>query len=360
MEAHAEVLEGLSWEQFLADWCLGVAPLQSPVEVARAFGALARRTPDRLKAFQDLNKRGIAEVAPLVALGLAIAAIEHLPNFDGMLHRLNDGQAPAEAEIKVAAALQELSLSPVLEPPLGTRVLDAMVEVEGRLVYIEVISPATSDEMVEARTATLALAEQVVSREDGTHTELMLLEPPTGSHDVHLAAIDDTPVDGVTHEVEGLGLIQRRSLVPGATPDLSGRIPRLDDKPVLGAATVRTDGARVSCSVTVRFCLSDERTHRLLMKELKHFSPSEANVIVVCVSGVIGGLKYWVPLVERWFQPDRNTRVGAVALYEEVLEGEPTAVRQHWRVLANPHAAVPVPPSLLEALASLNDEPSVL
>ncbi len=57
--------------------------------------------------------------------------------------------------------------------------------------------------------------------------------------------------------------------------------------------------------------------------------------------------------MKRWFQPNRNTRVGAVALYEGHMLGG-SQLRQRWHVIANPYARVNVPEALLRALEALD------
>ncbi len=67
-------------------------------------------------------------------------------------------------------------------------------------------------------------------------------------------------------------------------------------------------------------------------------------------------MKWWWPLVLRWFQPSRNRRVGAIVLYERGAMFDPQyAIRQRWRVIENPYAYMPVPRSLISAIGALDE-----
>ena len=79
---------------------------------------------------------------------------------------------------------------------------------------------------------------------------------------------------------------------------------------------------------------------------------------LIMLQGVLTASRVSVPvtpMAERWFQPTRNTRVGAVILYDAATIANPIAVRQRWRVIANPHARRPIPPEFLQTLQQLHD-----
>ncbi len=113
----------------------------------------------------------------------------------------------------------------------------------------------------------------------------------------------------------------------------------------------------MSTTATVRLPITDERAHRLLSRELSHFSPTERNILAICTTEVPGGMKWWWPLVLRWFQPRRNRRVGGIVLYDGAAILNPQyAIREGWRVIENPYAYKPVPRSLLNAAIGALDE----
>ena len=132
------------------------------------------------------------------------------------------------------------------------------------------------------------------------------------------------------------------------------RIHNPDPRPAVAVGRVAREEDGIYTSATVRLPTTDERVHRLLSGELQHFSSEERNMLVINVGAVPGGIK-WLPLIERWFQPTRNRRVGAVVLFEQPLDGTPLAIRQHWRVSENPYAYAPIPSALTYAIRTCDE-----
>src|SRR5262245_33242079 len=100
----------------------------------------------------------------------------------GLCSRLRAGESSAGAELTVAASLVRLGHRPILEPSLGESVLDSVISLDGRQVYIEVISPDTSAEMRAAMEDISRLALEIVANTQGSHSELLLAEDPEGMH----------------------------------------------------------------------------------------------------------------------------------------------------------------------------------
>jgi len=343
------------WSTFVDDWCLGIEPVEAPTEVASAFDALSRLWPEYLVEFQNQGVRGLSIVMPAIARGLTLAACEPLAGFGPVLSRLRGGEESALAELQFAEALVRCSLTPTLEPRLGSKTLDCLVEIGTERVFAEVISPEMAASIMDVRDSVMRMATEVIERTTGTRTEIFI----AGDSNVSVAAIldstVDTPPDGTVHNIEGTVWIRRDFLGPQAS-DVGGLIANPDPQPVFYASQTRTDEGGIFTSATVRRTVTDDRAHRLLTSELPHFSRTEQNVLVVRVTNVPGGLKWWVPLGLRWFQPHRNRRVGAIVLFEQVpVVGTPPAMRQRWRVVENPYACEPVSRSLIESIRALDE-----
>lgn len=345
---------GAEWDRFVSECCLGGLPAQSVGDIQRAFDALRRLWPEWIESLEANGNAGLLVVAPMITLGLVLADVESVPGFGPVFERYKSGESSARAELDVAAALVRSHYKPRLEPPLDGNVLDSVVEVAGRAVYFEVISPVRSTEMRAASDGLANLAGAVLSASaPNAYVEILLAPESIERRDEVLAALQMVPIDGAVHEVENVGHMLSSSDSPGI---LGSRIRLETERPIMACARGRF-GPEGSTSVTVRVPISDERVQRLLSAELHHLSRDEPNVLVVHVTGVPGSLPGWIPLVDRWFQPNRNTRVGAVVLYEERMFSGPHALRQRWHVMENPHARVKVPEPLLRALEAL-DEPA--
>jgi hypothetical protein len=270
--------------------------------------------------------------------------------------RVRQGENSALAELEFAAALVRSGLTPELEPQVRSRQLDCSVEVGSEIVFAEVIAPETSEAIRDAYAAIERVALELVERSKGTHTEILLTVEPDTKFDTIITSATATPPDETVHNVEGTGWVRRVSLA-SQPPEVAPQIPNPDPRPAIFTTRLRQEDDTIT-SAMVRLPILDERTHRLLSAELHHFSQAERNILVVRVTSVPGGMEWWLSLTQRWFQPTRNRRVGAVVLYETALIGTPPAVRQRWRIVENPYAYVPVPNELITAIGAV-DESSV-
>jgi hypothetical protein len=334
------------WSDFVARCCLGVEPAEAPADVNRAFDALRRLWPEYLSEVQAQDPPGIFRIAPAISRGLTLAACEPLRGFGPVMARVRKGEVSALAELQFAATLVKSGLTPELEP--GDKRLDCSVEVGSETVFAEVIAPARSEAITSAQATIERVVANVVERNTGTHTEILLAVEPDTQFDTIVASATATPPDEAVHHVEGIGRFRRTFLGP-QPPNVGPTIFVLDPPPVIAASRVTQAEDGIFTSATIRLPVMDQRAHRLLSAEHHHFSRTERNILVMSLSGV-PGRREWLPLIERWFQPGRNRRVGAVALYYQGLGGTPPAIRRRWRVLVNPYALVPVPDSLIHAI----------
>jgi len=346
------------WSEFIAEWCLGIEPVEKPSDVERAFEALRYLWPeflDQLEAQGTQGSRGIYTIGTAITLGLTLAACEPLSGFGPVIARLRKGERSALAELEFAAALVRCGSTPVLEPQLGSKTLDCSVGVGSERVYIEVIAPEQAAGIKDAYATIQRIATELVERSMGIRTEVLLSDEPGGQLDAILDSVTATPPDGRVNSLGSIARVRRDFLGP-QPPNVGPLITDLDPHPVIGVANMRVGGEALSTSATVRLKITDERAHRLLSNELSHFSPKERNILAIRTTEVPGGMRWWWPLVLRWFQPNRNRRVGAIVLYEQAaIFGEQFVTRQRWRVIANPYAYIPVPSSLINAIGALDE-----
>jgi hypothetical protein len=346
------------WSGFIAEWCRGIEPVEAPLEVERTFDALRRLWPEYLNELEAQGSRGLSIINPAIASGLTLAACEPLSGFGPVMARLRRGEESALAELEFAAALVRCGFTPVLEPQVGSKVLDCSVGIGSDQVYAEVIAPEQSAEFKDAQTTVTGIAQKLVESTNGTRTEILLPGEPEAELDDIITTAAATPPDGTVHNVAGIGWV-RRDFLGQQPPNLGSVIANPDPRPAVFAATMRSDQSAqrlIFTSATVRMTITDERAHRLLSRELSHFSNTQRNILVVRVTNVPGGMKWWPPLALRWLQPLRNRRVGAVVLYEQanVVAERPT-MQHRWRVVDNPYAYMPIPRSLINAIGALDE-----
>ncbi len=295
-------------------------------------------------------------IHPAIHLGLILLRCESLDGFREVLVRAKKGEASARSELEFAAGLVRIGLNPSLEPQLGAKKLDTRFVFDEQEVFCEVIAPERSDAMEDAEAQITAMARRLV--QDNPDTEIEVLLSPSfdfaKSKDLE-DSIWLTDVGLKRHEVPEAGAFIKFAapLVPVVIPRLMAEAPG----PVLGTAHMMNNTGNITQAV-VRLPSGDWRAERLLTAELHHFSKDRMNLLAIDVSQVPGGMKEWVDPLQRRFQPTRNRRIGAVVLYEKSgLVGPTSKIWPRWRVLRNPHAYVPAPQSLLDAIGTLDSGP---
>jgi hypothetical protein len=339
---------GHSWEDFARDWCLNSALGHEPSEVARALSALNRLWHERVARLTEGSARGVGLIASAVDTGSLLAVCEGLESFQEVLQRLKADERSAYSELVLVASLSRLGYFPRFGPPIGGRVLDAACSVGRIPVLIEVVAPDCSGASAAEQLVVKKLTDEVRRSVSKCRVEVEVFRP-------FLEADIPTIVKAV------------RSAFPRSWSLVAdkARLRRIDAGQAL-PPTFDGEGAQIflgggkdvqddSTGVIVQWETSDERAKRVFNGEYHQFSPGVANILVVNVSAVSGGMKTWPPLMARLLQPNRNRKVGAVVFFEQGLVGPPEAIRRRWRVLLNPHAHVAIPESLITDLESLDE-----
>lgn len=337
----------------MANWYLGAPPPISGDLGWDALYVLERLWPEHLNAVLATGWRGPAVIAPLIDLGLTLAACENLVGFDEVLARIRKGEQAALSEAKFATALVKLGYNPELEPVLKGKRLDALVYVGEEKVYTEVVTPESSSVTKQIYRAMEVLANKLVEQNPGASIDVYLVADLTFEvSNAILSFIRALPpaASDVIHELPSIAYL-RYGLFQ---PDLSSfqPIPNADERPILGVVSGEIQG-RHGTRANVRCRLTDERAGRLMDAEGHHFSRDETNLLVMDVSSVQHGIRAWIPLIQRRFQSTINRRFGAVVLLDSV--SYKAAVRRRWSVLPNPFAYRPPPQTLLDGIASLDE-----
>jgi hypothetical protein len=345
---------GTSWDDFVTNWCLGVAPATNQTETVLALDALVRLLPEYVARVINQPSRGLGVIAPAIDVGVTLAACESLPGFSALLPRIRQGESSAFSEASYAAALKRTGCAPELEPVSGSGLLDTAVEWRGTPIYSEVISPERAETIIKVQNDVHALANDIrdLLALTGSTLEVLLetdLTPET--HAAVLNAAAGLPVNQETR-IDGLATFIRR---PSSIPlQLGPTIVSKGDTPVIAAAAGKLD-AGVGTGGIVRMPILDGRARRLLAGELHHFSQEHHNILAIDITRVPVGPKNWAPLIKRSFQPGQNRRIGAVIFFSRGLVGTPITTRQQWAVVANPYAYRPVPADFLQLVASLDE-----
>lgn len=339
---------GLSWDAFVREWVLDGELAYSQDEVQRALSAIERHWPEKVLEVVNGPARGTAIAVPVVDHGLLLADCERLNGFDAVAARLRRGERSAYSELVLASALCRLGHSPILEPPIGGKCLDASCEVDQVPVFFEVITPERSDESGERSEWIDRLTQAVKLAVKGCRVEVAVQSTLDGISIERIVDLVTTVPAGCWMQLDSLARVRRidqGQLLP-PTFDGTGSI-------VIFAGEHHLQGP--TTGVIVKWEDSDDRASRQFTAEYHHFAEGVANVLVVNACAVPDGLESWELHLRRLFQPTRNRKVSAAAIFDQGILGPPEAIRRRWRTVENAYARVRVPSSLLNGFQSLDE-----
>jgi hypothetical protein len=342
-----------TWDTFVRDWCAGIPPAEGQADTVNALESVRRLWPEYVSEMERHPFPTIFLVETAVRRGGIIARTEHLQGFAAIVKRLRAGELPAFAELETADAIGRLGLHVELEPNLRGRVPDLAVRIGEDTIFIEVIAPRAAVAVLDAEKALYEIAARLVEQTAGTYSEVAVLAEPEQVIDRVVEYAASVAPDNAVHERSGLARVRRMHVRPGDHVDQTPTLRTRPAGPLLVAGAARFSDAEL-CIASAHTAFSDERAHRLLAAELKHFPRDTTNVIVVSLDSGQGDMREWSGLTQRWFQPDRNRRISAVILHSTSFYVNPPRQLEYWSILENPHGYVTVPAAFVSAIEHLD------
>jgi hypothetical protein len=296
----------------------------------------------------------------LLDAGRALTTCEHLPGFQGVLHRVQipKEEASALAELRFAASLVRLGYRPVLDTQHAERKPDARVVVDGADVCMDVIAPRWSDEHRARQANIQALAEALLtwlnsSNQTGISLQMHILIPDHLGEKWDIQAF----VRAVTaawplipdrvYELPPVAHVRWNS--QGHTQGV-GIVPYTLESPVLACFGVCNETGN---SVSVTCEVSDARLELMVKRKLKQFSPDTINLLVIEATEVPDGIDSWRLYARRRLQPTVNRRIGGILLCERDADDDGELL-QRIALELHPDPYHPLPPSLVKNLARLD------
>jgi len=252
-----------------------------------------------------------------------------------------------EAELFVIANLRRWGAKVELFPPVNNRVADCRFRLDSDWVYGEVsqrgISKVRSDaRVILGRVATAASA--VIS---GKHGYVAIFRVPDSSELERITSWLENIKDDEETRLDDLALFFTDSIDSSVHDE--GRLAELVPEPRYFNTYLKMDPA-APAKGTACMGVSDENAGKVLRDEAAQLPKDGPGVVFLDVSGIIGGVKEWSPLIQRRFQPNINTRISAVALYETGLTV--AGPKYEGQILVNPFAKNALIQSLIYPLQS--------
>ena len=341
------------WTEFVKEWCLGTPPSVGERETRAAFDALSAYWPEYLHRIAASPARGLMLVIPAIDLGWVVGRCSSLSGFSAVFLRAKRGEKSALSELAVAATLVDLGLNPEFEPTVGKKRPDLGIRIANSDVFLELIRPDFSADIRRAQSVIDHVADRLFEAHEPFRTEVVI-ERELSADDVErlISAIGSATLSAEVRRFEDAARFIKEFTTIAAPVDGMRRISGSGSGMTMFSGKVQT-GEQGRTSVTVGGpSFVEDRAHRLLSAEHHHFSRDEANMIVVNTTDS-GRNASWVSLVRRWFQPNRNRRVGAVLLCEQGMIVNPPSIQRNWSFIKNPHAIKPLPREFVGLLETL-------
>ena len=88
------------------------------------------------------------------------------------------------------------------------------------------------------------------------------------------------------------------------------------------------------------------------LNESHHFNKDNINILVMDVTGVTGGMKKWIEIIDKCLQPTQNRRFSAVIFFSEGFYVDKLDIKQTWKQLINKYSYMKAPQDLLDLIAT--------
>lgn len=333
-------------------WSYG-SPLQIQAHAGwNALGSLEMYWPELIETTLAEGARGSTYAATLVDAGLVLEATKDSKGFADTLKRLRSGETSAIRELTVAALLSKAGLHVELEPLLGSKRPDASFLHGDQMVFVEVVTPNSSEFQKKVNDDMTALAYYLCKEGRHNAINVTFLEEPTPELLGYMVTIDGqldmNPLFNVFYSLEN-------------------RIEWTYSNPTLPTAFVPsretthqpnfmlTLGNPVnSAHVNIGYSLDEpKRLGRLVDQEIKHFSRETTNLLVIDTKNNPLSVKDKVQVVERRLQPNINRRLGGVLLLSEFYIVNGIKLQREWELISNPYAYKPFSSPLIDSLNDL-------
>lgn len=253
------------------------------------------------------------------------------------------GTAGVEAEVHVIAHLVRESTAVELFPEITTgRVPECRFRVDGEWVYVEVSRRAISEVRQRCERVLASVALAAAYAVSGAHGKVALLREP-GTDElqriINWLRTIHTP-EGST--LDDLAFFYADSFEsPTSADDVIAQ-------KITGPPEFLTHIADQMTKGTACIGVSDVAAQSALEAEAAQLPRDAPGIIFLDLTSVIGTYRRWSPLIRRRLQPNINTRIGSVVVYERLrgVHG-PTKAGE---VLLNEHARCPLPDGVTSIL----------
>lgn len=273
--------------------------------------------------------------------------VRGLPGADQLKHRWQAGvkDQGVLAEVQVISEIIDKGGTVELAPKIGATVPDFRFKVASTWIYCEV-SGRTISEVQKRTDAILSRAATVAAQAvPGRHGKLSILKEVT-EHEL-VTILSSMPRNDTPNQVAVTDFARFYC------DDLASAVSDVDiiatavPLPRQFSTNLRFHNGQVVAKGTACICISDTAAQEVLEQEAAQLSRNHPGLVWLDVSTVNGANVDWPPLIQRRFQPNINTRIGGVILFNTTASSD-EKVQTSWTFLLNPNARCPLPAEELE------------
>lgn len=345
---------GTTFSDFSKKWAGGSTLLIEENLGWEALGYLEHLWPEMIEKAITGQMKGGTFAAELVDAGLVLQSTYNINGFEEILNRLKAEETSAFRELVIASLLMKSGLKIELEPELNNRKPDFGFVFNGEYIYVETITPNSSDFHKKTEEFLMALGYHLVSKQRNNAIEITLLDEPSPDLFRMIVSLDEQiDVNPSFNSVYSyINRIEWKYLQPQLSQG-SIRIKNSQNQTNLGMFfTEPNRGTHVGTHYLMD---EPERVGKLIDQEIKHFSKEHINLLIVDTKN--DSLSVDVKTaIERRFQPTINRRLSGVLVLSEfytIIGG--VKMQREWRVFPNPHAYKPLSNLLLQFLGDLGN-----
>jgi hypothetical protein len=291
---------------------------------------------------------GLVFVRHVMEMWGDLQIVNVLPGAEVIVERWRHGirEQGVIAELKILAQLRRGGFEVELFPEVG-RVPDARIRVRPGQpwTYVEASQRGISKTRSDAELTMQQVSDKAANSFLGVHSKIALLRQPGASEFQRIVKwLDSLPPSGSQLEDLAVLYVEPIETAVGANDVLYQHVP----EPRFFSTHLAWGVPAKKATVCIR--IEDTGAEKMLKEKVKQLPASQAGIMILDTSSIIGGLEMWESLVHRRFQPSINTRIGAVVLTQWCL-GD-AGHQSESSVLTNPHAAIPIDSDIIERLKS--------
>ncbi len=345
-----EICFGKNWKEIISTWYLGTEPDVEEQEFYQAIDALKEHYPEFMFHVYNGGEKGFSIMSHMTALGLMIQACSALKGFKNVLQRIKAGEESALSEAYIASDLMKHGFIIEFEPEINGKRPDLLIH-DTQNTYIEIIAPNNSEAINQLFDELKISSEQIAMKYKGRKVDVLLLSE---YNEKAKEAIESFLIENSENDIKGviddIALISIGSDLENPNFVLDSEMPT--SQPMIGFSSILIDNLNKTLARNmIKSPVSDERVKRLISAETHHFSKNESNILIIDISKLISVTGPWIPIIYRCFQPERNTRFGAIILYTRTNVSN--GIQMEWSLIINPHAIKPIPKQTLEDIKKI-------